>query len=65
MNGPETAFANAVKGDFKGKISLVLYLASIGVAFLTPIITDALFVAVAIIWIVPYRRFEPLISSRP
>jgi uncharacterized membrane protein len=64
VNGPGTAFAKAVSSDFKGKISPVLYLCGIGFAFVSPIISDVLYVIVAIIWFVPDRRFEPIIDSR-
>jgi uncharacterized membrane protein len=64
VNGPESPFAKAVKIDFKGKISPVLYLCAIGLAFVSPIISDVLFVTVAVIWFVPDRRFESVIASR-
>ena len=64
VNGPDTAFARAIKIDLKGKISPVLYLCGIGFAFVSPLISDVLFVVVAIMWFVPDRRFEPVIASR-
>jgi hypothetical protein len=42
----------------------VLYLCGIGFAFVSPLISDVLFVVVAIMWFVPDRRFEPVIASR-
>jgi uncharacterized membrane protein len=44
--------------DWKGKLSPVLYLIGIAGAFVTPWISDACYVTVAIIWIVPDRRIE-------
>ena len=64
VNGRDSAFAQAVKTDLKGKLSPVLYICAIGFAFVAPVISDVLFVAVAVIWIVPDRRFEPVIASR-
>jgi uncharacterized membrane protein len=64
VNGEDSPFASAVKSDFKGKLSPVLYLAAIGLAFVSPVISDVLFVAVAVIWFVPDRRFEPVIADR-
>jgi uncharacterized membrane protein len=64
VNGAGSPFANAVKIDFKGRISPVLYLCGIGLAFVSPIISDVIFVVVAIIWFVPDRRFEPVIAGR-
>ncbi|MBD5655372.1 MAG: DUF1211 domain-containing protein [Candidatus Eremiobacteraeota bacterium] len=64
VNGRDTAFATAIKSDFKGKISPILYVCGIGFAFVSPMISDAIFVVVAIVWFVPDRRFEPVIASR-
>jgi uncharacterized membrane protein len=64
VNGPDSPFARAVKVDFKGMISPVLYVCGIGFAFVSPIVSDLLYVAVAIIWFVPDRRFEPVIADR-
>jgi uncharacterized membrane protein len=63
VNGPDTAFAKAVAADAKGKISLALYVCAIGFAFMSPKISDALFVVVACLWFIPDRRFEPAISQ--
>jgi uncharacterized membrane protein len=60
--GPD--FAAAVAGNFKGRLSMLLYLAAVGLAFLSPFISDALLVLVAIIWLVPDRRMEPVIEAR-
>ena len=64
VNGRESRFAKAVEADFKGKISLALYVCAIGLAFVSPIISDVLFVLVAIIWFFPDRRFERVIADR-
>ena len=64
MNGPGGAFANAVAADVKGKVSPALYIGAIAISFLSTIAADALFVAVAVLWIVPDRRFEPVIAKR-
>ncbi len=63
VNGRGTPFAKAVKNDFKGNISVVLYVLALGLAFVWPIAAEVILVAVAIIWLVPDRRFEPLIDS--
>ena len=48
----------AIGRDFKGKLSLVIYLAAISLAFVDPRMSYALYVAVACIWLVPDRRIE-------
>ncbi|HWT33487.1 MAG TPA: TMEM175 family protein [Microbacterium sp.] len=51
--------------NVKGLISPVLYLAGIGLAFLTPWLGLVPFVAVAVIWLVPDRRVERYLSAHP
>ena len=53
-----TALATALGRDFKGKASLVLYIAAIPLAFVSPWLAAALYVAVAMMWLVPDRRIE-------
>jgi uncharacterized membrane protein len=54
----DSALARALGRDFKGKISIALYVAAIGLAFVSSWIAGALYVAVAVIWLVPDRRME-------
>lgn len=62
INGEDTPFARAVAADVKGKVSIVIYVLAIALAFFVPVLADALLVAVAVMWFVPDRRFEPLIG---
>jgi len=62
--GPKSKLAAAVKGDVKGKVSLLLYIASVGFAFINQWISDAIYVAVALIWLVPDQRIEQRVRSR-
>ncbi len=64
VNGRSAPFAKAVAIDVKGTLSIVLYVVAIAGAFLSTVISDALFVIVAVMWIVPDRRFEPLINLK-
>jgi uncharacterized membrane protein len=57
-NGPNSAIALALGADTKGKISPVLYLIAIPLAFLVPWISEAIYVFVALLWLVPDRRIE-------
>jgi len=50
--------ARAIGRDYKGKVSLALYLAAIPLAFVHQLISDALYVVVALIWFIPDRRIE-------
>jgi len=53
----------ALGADLKSKISLVLYAAAIPLAFVRPWMSLALYVAVALTWFVPDRRFERLLAE--
>jgi len=64
VNGRESPFARAVAVDIKGMASIVLYVLAICTAFFLPVAADAIFVIIAAMWLVPDRRFEPLIDSR-
>jgi uncharacterized membrane protein len=64
VNGRNAPFAKAVAVDVKGTLSIVLYIAAIGTAFLSTALSDVILVAVAIMWIVPDRRFEPIINLK-
>lgn len=59
-----TGFAKAVESDVKGKLSLALYICAIGLAFVSTLAAEIVFVAVAAMWLVPDRRFEPIISGK-
>jgi uncharacterized membrane protein len=57
--GPDGRLAQAVGGrDWKEKLSVLLYAAAIPLAFVHPWISVAIYVAVAVMWIVPDRRIE-------
>jgi uncharacterized membrane protein len=58
VEGPHSTLAKAIGGDLKGNISLALYAASIPLAFVNQVIADAVYVTVALIWLVPDRRIE-------
>jgi uncharacterized membrane protein len=50
--------AHAIGSDRKGKLSLFLYVSAVCLAFLHPFLADAIYIAVAMIWLVPDRRIE-------
>ncbi len=59
----ESTFARGLGKDFKGNISLVIYIVSIGIAFIQPWVACAGYVLVAAIWFYPDRRFERLVAD--
>jgi uncharacterized membrane protein len=58
VNGRESLLAVAVGSDLKGKLSIALYLLAIVLAFVRPWVAIALYVVVAMVWLVPDRRIE-------
>jgi uncharacterized membrane protein len=57
-DGKDSLVAAALGSDFKGRISLLLYVAATALAFVSPYISYGIFAMVAIIWFVPDRRFS-------
>jgi len=58
LHGADSLLAEALGSDFKGKISVVIYLAGVVLAFASALLSCALYVLVAVIWLVPDRRIE-------
>jgi uncharacterized membrane protein len=56
--GQHELLATAIGNDIKGKISPLIYVVSIPVALVAPLVSVALFVFVSAIWIVPDPRIE-------
>ena len=56
--GEHSVLRRAVGGDWKGKVSPVLYLAGIGLTFIGAGLAQAIYVLVALIWLVPDKRLE-------
>ncbi|MFZ0021046.1 MAG: TMEM175 family protein [Acetobacteraceae bacterium] len=56
--GSGSALAMALGSDIKGRISPLFYLAGILLAFVDTWISDAIYVLVALMWLVPDRRIE-------
>jgi uncharacterized membrane protein len=56
--GADSRLARAIGSDRKGKISLLLYLVAIPTAFVQPFASDALYIVVALVWLIPDRRIE-------
>ena len=61
--GRTSLVATAVGGDVKGKISPLLYAVAIVAAFPAPWVAGGIYVLVALLWLVPDRRFERTLST--
>ena len=60
--GPDSTLARAFGRDWKGKISPVIYTVAIVFSFINHWVSQALFVAVAVLWLVPDRRIERVVE---
>jgi len=61
--GPHSKLASVIGRDVKGLISTICYASGIGVSFFLPWLAGCLYVAVALIWLVPDRRLESVIEE--
>jgi uncharacterized membrane protein len=62
QQGTRSLLAEAVGVDWKGKLSPVVYAMAILLAFVSPWIANGLFILVALIWLIPDRRIERLLT---
>jgi uncharacterized membrane protein len=61
IHAPDSVLATALGRDFKGKVSMVIYLVAIPLAFVKSWLACAVYVLVAVMWLVPDRRIEKTI----
>jgi uncharacterized membrane protein len=57
-HGERSVLARALGSDIKGKLSPLLYAAAIPLAFFLPWVSMAIYVLLALIWLIPDRRIE-------
>jgi len=62
LNGRKSRLAVALGNDFKGKVSLTLYVVAIPLAFVRPWLAIAVYVGVALLWLAPDSRIESLLK---
>ena len=62
-HGTDSALARAVGRDRKGLLSVALYAVAIAVALPAPWVSSAIYLAVAVIWLVPDRRIERALAE--
>lgn len=53
----------AIGNDTKGKVSMLVYLTASGLAIIQPWIAQALYVILAMLWLIPDRRIENMLYS--
>ena len=62
-HGRESELATAVGRDFKGKFSIAGYAMAIALAFVASWISDLLYVAIALVWVIPDRRIVAVLRG--
>ncbi|SEQ09029.1 Uncharacterized membrane protein [Faunimonas pinastri] len=64
LQGPNSELREATGRDWKGKASPILYLIGIALAFVTPILADVIYAAVAGMWLIPDRRVQTVVQRK-
>lgn len=62
LHSGDSLLSTALGRDFKGKISIVIYLVAIPLAFVRWWLSFSLYILVAIMWLIPDRRIEKKIA---
>jgi uncharacterized membrane protein len=62
--GEDSLLKKAVGSDWKGKVSPLLYVVAIVLAFVSSWLSMAIYVSVALVWVVPDRRIERILAGR-
>ena len=57
-NGPHSELAMAVGVEWRGRISILGYAAAVGLAFASKWVAVGIYVAIALMWLIPDRRIE-------
>lgn len=62
-HGPESEIARILGSDMKGWVSILLYASAVPLAWVSPWISLAIYVAVAVMWLIPERRIEKRLAT--
>ena len=65
LHPPESALAVAIGSDRKGRLSAIAYVVGVALAFVVPLGAIAIYVAVAVVWLVPDRRITRVVERDP
>lgn len=61
--GRDSPLARAFRRDWKGKLSPILYAIGIGASFIHPVIAGCVYVAVALMWLIPEPRIARTVGK--
>jgi len=62
-HGKESFIAKVMGKDWKGILSIMLYIAGIGTTFINPWIGFSIYILVAVMWFIPDKRIENRMGS--
>jgi uncharacterized membrane protein len=62
--GPDSLLKRAIGNDWKGKTSPIFYITAIAAAPFAPWVSELIFVAIALVWLVPDRRIERVLTKQ-
>ena len=62
-DGPDSLLSKAIGKDRKGTLSVVLYLVAIPLTFVNVWLAEAIYVGVALVWLIPDRRIERILAK--
>ena len=62
-NGEDSTLAKAVGADWKGNVSIAIYVAGLAATFVHPLLGLAAFATVAVIWFIPDKRIERVLPD--
>jgi uncharacterized membrane protein len=62
-HGSDSIISKAIGRDFKGNASIVIYLIAIPLAFVSQWISGSIFAIIALVWLVPDKRIERVLSG--
>ena len=62
-NDPDSPIAKAARKRGKGNLTILAYVLAIGLAFVWPLAAVAIYIAVALMWLVPDKRLERLLAE--
>jgi len=64
LEGPDSTLARALGRDLKGKMSIVFYAGGVALAFVNQWLAMAVYLLVALMWLVPDRRIERTVATK-
>jgi uncharacterized membrane protein len=65
LHAPDSALVLALGSDWKGRLSAAAYLVALAAAFVEPWFSIAVYISVALVWLIPDRRIERAAPREP